>query len=125
MITAIPLVAATAKLTTPQARAASASVDMRPGNADDGHPGVFPRALSITALTASAATCATSSGRSCSSVRSTWRASFTAVCATARAASASRASNWPSKASSKAPIWAVACWAKLCLKLSNATRPSR
>ena len=45
MITAIPLVAATAKLTTPQARAASASVDMRPGNADDGHPGVFPRAL--------------------------------------------------------------------------------
>lgn len=49
MITAIPLVAAMAKLTTPQARAASAPVDMRPGNADDGHPGAFPHALQRTA----------------------------------------------------------------------------
>lgn len=49
MITAIPLVAAPAKLTTPQALAASASVDMRAGNAGDGHPGAFPRALQRTA----------------------------------------------------------------------------
>jgi flagellar hook-length control protein FliK len=45
VITAILLVAATARLTTPQAPAVSAAADLRAGNADDGHPGAFPLAL--------------------------------------------------------------------------------
>ena len=83
------------------------------------------RALSITALTASLATVATSSGRCASSQRSTCCASCTAVLAIAVAICLSSAVNWASKASSNAPICDVACWAKLCLKFSSATRPSR